>query len=367
MKQLTRQEFLVRTGALGLLASTGGVLSACGGDNGGTGDDALEGELNVIAWAQEWEFAVKPFEQETGVTVNMTFQDDPLATMAKIKEGPGDIDVVSFGPFDTPFVSEGLIQELDLSRLEHWEDLPETLRQFLLEGFDGSVYMVPYYWGSTLMARNVEVVPEEVRSWAALWDPQHKGKVALLDQAFEAFARMAFYNGRDLNDYSEAAFEENAAAARKLIPNLRTYWSTGTDIQQLLARGEVGLTDIWDGTARTLAATKRPVEIVVPEEGVRGWIDGPGIVVGAPHPNAAYAWINYVSRPEVGAELATEFSFTPANPNSFELLDEATADVIQADQAEALLTSPLFRLAKVDAETSKQISDWWEKVKIEAG
>ena len=40
------------------------------------------------------------FRTTTGVTINNTFQTDPLQTAAMIKASPTTFDVVSYGPFE---------------------------------------------------------------------------------------------------------------------------------------------------------------------------------------------------------------------------------------------------------------------------
>jgi spermidine/putrescine transport system substrate-binding protein len=368
MKQLTRQEFLVRTGALGLLASTGGVLSACGGDNGGTGDDALEGELNVIAWAQEWEFAVKPFEQETGVKVKLTFRgDEPLNQV--LGASPGTFDVASYTPLggDAPLVEEGLFQELDLDRIDAWNDYSEPLRELLDGAWGGKHYCAPYYFGGTFLVRNTELVPTATDTWEALWDPAYKKKTAVVDSANDVFLYIATTLGIDPTDYSDENLAQADPVAKELVRNAKTFWSTGDDIKKLVARGDIGLTDMWDGTALELVKAGEPVEVVVPRQGTTGWIDGPGIVVGAPHPNAAYAWINYVLRPEIGAQLAEEFSFLPANTKAFELLEPETAELLNVDTVGDAVEKGLYIFDRaVSADDERKIADWWEKVKLGA-
>jgi spermidine/putrescine transport system substrate-binding protein len=373
---LSRRELLRRAGLLGASLSAGTVLAACGGDDeepGGapatkqaTAAPKLEDELNIIAWAQEWEFAKGPFEKETGVKVNMTFQASEAESLQKVKASPEAFDVVSFGTNFPGYAEAGLLRELDPDELEHWNDLPESMRQRVEESFDGKILHIPYYWGSTLLARHTEIVKEPVDSLAALWDPAYKGKTSFLDQPFESHSHLAFYVGLDASDISDEALAKEREAALELIPNLKTFWSTGTDIQQFLARGEVGLTNIWDGTLRALIKAKRPVEPIFAKEGVRGWIDGPGILAAAKNPNAAVAWVNYVTRPETGAELADKFAYTPANPKSFEAIDTATKELLQVEQVEELFETGRFVVPAYGAGAVKTLSDWWTAVKAAA-
>src|SRR5262245_50782473 len=103
----SRRDFLRRAGVLGASLSAGSLLAACGGEGesapattqaaGGTAAPQLEDELNVIAWAQEWEFAKEPFEKETGVKVNMSFQASESESFQKVKASPEAFDVISQG------------------------------------------------------------------------------------------------------------------------------------------------------------------------------------------------------------------------------------------------------------------------------
>jgi spermidine/putrescine transport system substrate-binding protein len=124
---------------------------------------------------------------------------------------------------------------------------------------------------------------------------------------------------------------------------------------------------MWDGTALELVKRGEPIETIIPTQGTVGWIDGPGLVVDAPHPNAAYAWINYVLRPEAGAQLAEEFSFVPANSTAFELLSPKTAELLQIPTVQQAFASGLYIFDRaVTADADRKVNDWWEQVKLSA-
>ena len=109
-----------------------------------------------------------------------------------------------------------------------------------------------------------------------------------------------------------------------------------------------------------------PIEHHHPTQGTVGWIDGPGLVVDAPHPNAAYAWINYVLRPEAGVQLAEEFSFVPANSAAFELMSPETAELLQIATVQEAFASGLYIFDRaVSADDDRKVNDWWEQVKLE--
>jgi spermidine/putrescine transport system substrate-binding protein len=294
----------------------------------------------------------------------MTFQDSDVTSIQKAQKTPGQFDIVSYGPNNSAALEAGVFQALDTERLEHWNDLPTSLRDIITDLGKGEVYNVPFYWGGTILARQTELAPTPFDSWSVLWDTTYKDNIAYIDGALESYFPIWIHAGLDPADFSDQTLSQAHDPGVELVKNLKTFWSTGTDVQANLARGEVAVANIWDGTVRSLVQKGKPVEAIVPTEGIRGWIDGPGIVSDAPHPNAAYAWINFVSSPEMGAELAREFAYTPANFASFGLLDAETQELLQADQMEQLFASGKFRFIDYSADVQKNLTQWWTEVKL---
>ena len=73
----------------------------------------------------------------------------------------------------------------------------------------------------------------------------------------------------------------------------------------MMADGEAVLTPRLDRPARPGAA-RRPdtadTGYVVPSEGTLFWMDTWVMLADAPHPNAAYAWLDFIQRPEIQGE-----------------------------------------------------------------
>ena len=56
-----------------------------------------------------------------------------------------------------------------------------------------------------------------------------------------------------------------------------------------------------------------PVVGVIPKEGVTGWADTWMLSSKAKHPNCAYKWMQYISKPVPQAQQAIYFGETPVN------------------------------------------------------
>jgi spermidine/putrescine-binding protein len=379
--RITRREFIKRALALGLaMPAISSLLAACGAAPTAvptvppTSAPApttapatqLEDQVNVLAWAQEWEHAVEPFQQKTGVKVNLGFETDPLETTNKIMASPGTFDVISYGPFDSPQIAAGAVQPMDISRLETWKDMHPFFQETLGKAWGDKPYQQTFYWGCTVLAYRTDVVKEELDSWSVLWDPKYKGMVCFEDQTTEAYGTLCLALGLDLNDTGEANLAKTKELALKLIPNLKTFWTTGDDVRQWMAQGEIAIAHMWDGTARMLIKDGYPVKIVYPKEKVRGWIDGPGMATDAPHPNASYAWINFVMSPEISAKMTELYYYAPANMKALDLLSPEVKELVQADQADTILKER-FALHMLKDEQFTIIGDWWTQIRAETG
>ncbi len=103
---------------------------------------------------------------------------------------------------------------------------------------------------------------------------------------------------------------------------------------------------------------------VVPAEGTLFWLDTWVLVAGAPHPDAGYAWLNFIHEPEV---QAGETSYTGhATPN-----DAAKQLVDPALLADPAVFPPDYVLAKLegagDTSGSTQRTDIWEEFRAGSG
>ena len=98
-----------------------------------------------------------------------------------------------------------------------------------------------------------------------------------------------------------------------------------------LIAGDVDLGYVFNGEA-FLAAKENPAfKYVYPKEGTFLWQDGFGLVKEAPHPDAAYAWLNYMLQPDVFWLMLRDFPYTNPNQAALEYAKNATFKVKDAD------------------------------------
>ena len=79
---------------------------------------------------------------------------------------------------------------------------------------------------------------------------------------------------------------------------------TGSDYIRDLSSGNVDFVLGWSGDAIQLQKDDSAIKFVMPKEGCMLWSTSMEIPVGAPNPQAAEAFMNYVYDPEVQADIA---------------------------------------------------------------
>jgi spermidine/putrescine transport system substrate-binding protein len=79
---------------------------------------------------------------------------------------------------------------------------------------------------------------------------------------------------------------------------------TGNDYIRDLAAGNVAIALGWSGDAVQLQKDNANIKFVMPKEGCMLWSTSMEIPVGAPDPQAALEWMNYVYDPQVQADIA---------------------------------------------------------------
>ena len=89
---------------------------------------------------------------------------------------------------------------------------------------------------------------------------------------------------------------------------------TGNDYIRDLAKGDAWISLGWSGDAVQLQKDNPAIEFVMPKEGCMLWSTSMEIPIGAPNPQAAQEFINYVYDPEVQADIAEYVNYvTPVS------------------------------------------------------
>lgn len=309
-----RDKFFV----LGLL-----LLTACSNDqHEGNGPvSRLEDKvLNVFNWADYiGESTIADFEAKTGIKVNYDVYDTSEMLETKLLTGGSGYDiVVPAGARGANLVEIGALRTLDKSKLKNLSNLDPAYLS-TLAGYDpGNEHALPYLWGTSGIGYNPDMVERvlgmrEIDSLSAVFDPAVASKLAkcgitIVDAPESMFMLALIYLGLDANSERH----EDLVAAEKLMARVRPFVRYFHSSQYVndLASGEVCVSVGWSNAimqARLRASqSATPVEVVyvIPREGATLYFDMLAIPIDAPHPENAYAFMDYLAEPQVIADIS---------------------------------------------------------------
>jgi spermidine/putrescine transport system substrate-binding protein len=188
-------------------------------------------------------------------------------TLSKMKNG-SEADIVHlYTGWQQLYVDEGLVQEIDTSKLTNWDKVPDSLKK--LGQVNGKQYFLPWDWGFTSILYNTDHVDGEIKSWDALFDDTYAGHISMFDDGTAAVLVSSYIHGWDetkLTNDQLAIIEAEWKAQKPL--NL-LYW-TGEDVD-FCPKVQSG--DIWVAYARqgcyatVLYDKSQPVAYANPTEG----------------------------------------------------------------------------------------------------
>jgi len=253
-------------------------------------------EVNLFVWTEYIpQEAIDCFEEVYNIQVNKDEYSTNEEMYAKLSAGGANYDLVQ--PTDyivALMIRQGLLQKLDKSKLPVLEGFDPN---YLDQPFDpGNEYTIPYQAGTDAIVVNTDVITELPKSWADLWNLAYEGRMVSLDDSRAIIGLTLLTLGYEVNATDPAQLEEAKAKLAELMPNIKLFDSDSP--KTALIGGDVDLGSI---------------EYIYPTEGPILWQDNYAMPAGAPHVDAAYAWLNYSLQGNLFWQMLEQFPYT--NPN----------------------------------------------------
>jgi putative spermidine/putrescine transport system substrate-binding protein len=322
------------------VAACAALVVACSSEQKGSGQSPPkmiplstvgngEGQLNIIAWAGyaengsndktvDW---VTPFEQQTGCKVNVKIGNTSDEMVQLMRTGQYD-GVSASGDASLRLIYAGDVAPVNTSLVPNYATISSFLKDKSWNSVGGQMYGIPHGWGANLLMYNIQVVRDAPNSWGAVFDhaDKYKGKVTAYDSPIY-IADAALYLSKTKPElgikdpYSLTSQQLDAAVdlLKKQREYIGEYWSDYTKEVQSFESGTSVIGTTWQVIANTIGAdNKVQVNTVLPKEGSTGWSDTWMISSKAAHPNCMYKWMNWITSPEVNAQVAEYFGEAPA-------------------------------------------------------
>ncbi|QTT86297.1 polyamine ABC transporter substrate-binding protein [Pseudomonas chlororaphis] len=317
------------------------------------------------------------FEKATGIKPLYDVFDSNETLEGKLLAGRTGYDVVvPSNHFLGKQIKAGAFQKLDKAQLPNYSNLDPVLLKRLEKNDPGNQYAVPYLWGTNGIGYNVEKVKaalgvDKIDSWAMLFEPENIKKlsscgVAFLDSADEMLPAVLNYMGLDPNSQNPDDYKKVEAKLLAVRPYV-TYFNSSKYISDL-ANGEICVAagfsgDVFQAKARAAEAGKGiEIAYVIPKEGGNLWFDMLAIPKDAGNVKQAHAFINYLLKPEVIAQVSDSVGYANPNPKAGELMDQSVRKDEAVYPAQEIVDK-LYVNSELPPKIQRLMTRSWTKVK----
>ncbi|WP_053163616.1 polyamine ABC transporter substrate-binding protein [Pseudomonas sp. P1.8] len=336
------------------------------------------GTVHIYNWSDYiGESTLADFQKETGIKPVYDVFDSNETLEGKLLAGRTGYDVVvPSNHFLGKQIKAGAFQKLDKSQLPNYSNLDPVLLKRLEQNDPGNLYAVPYLWGTNGIGYNVDKIKavlgvDTIDSWGVLFEPENIKKlqscgVAFLDSADEMMPTVLNYMGLNANSTDPEDYKKAEAKLLAVRPYV-TYFHSSKYIADL-ANGDICVAigfsgDIFQAKNRADEA-KKGVNIAysIPKEGGALWFDMLAIPKDSTNVKQANAFINYLLKPEVIAQVSDYVGYANPNPASDKLMEQSirTDEAVYPPQA---VLDKTYVSVELPPNIQRLMTRSWTKVK----
>jgi spermidine/putrescine transport system substrate-binding protein len=283
------------------------------------GPNGEEMRVNLYNWdTYTGETTLADFQAATGIEVKMSLYGNNDELFAKLKAGnPGFDIIVPSNEFVTRLRVSDMLVPLDHARIPNFRNIAPAFRD---APFDpGRRFSMPYTWlvlGIGYRKSKVDGIPD---SWKWVFDSdRYAGRIGLFSESDDIIRLGAKYLGNSVRGVSPAVTREVVAMMIRQKPHVKVFHHD--EGQDLLAAGDVDLIVEYNGDIAQVMADDPDLGFVVPREGTLINSDCLCIPKGAPRPDNAHRFINYLLDARVSAGISETIRYPTPNAAALALM-----------------------------------------------
>ena len=338
---------------------------------------AKDKEVRVYNWSDYIDDTIlADFTKETGIKVVYdVFDSNELLETKLLAGGSGYDVVVPTGPFLSRQIGAGVFRKLDKSKLPNISNMWPNIMERVAIYDPGNAYSVNYMWGTTGIGYNVAKIKERMAdapldSWDMIFKPEVIAKfkdcgIHVLDSADDVLPAALNYLKLDPNTKKPEELQKAADLFAAIRPNIQKFHSS--EYINALANGDICLAIGYSGDI--LQARKRAIEakngqtiaLSLPKEGAQMWFDQFAMPADGKNTEEAYAFLNYMMKPEVIAKSSNFVQYANGNLASQQFIDDAIKKDPSVYPTEETMKR-LFVKTTYDAKTQRFVTRAWTKV-----
>ncbi len=316
-------------------------------------------ELVFLTWAEYIDpDVIREFEALHNANIRFVYfqSDDNRDQLVLDADGSGfDIAIVN-GLKISAYAKRGWLAPLSQNQIPNFAHIDNKWAHFYA---DTDKYALPYLWGTTGIAYRSDLVPEPITQWKQLYQPHEKlrGKIVMIDSQREVIGLALKSLGYSLNSHDLSEIKQAEALLNKQKPYVRGYSYISVMASSSLVTGETYAAYAYNGDALSIMAYEPRVTFVIPEEGSLIWIDYLVVFNHAKNKNLAYAFLNFLQRPDVAARIARYTNFATSNLTAQSLLPKSFVE------NQAIFPSPeTLSKSEIDEELPIEVAKEYARI-----
>ena len=300
-------------------------LEACAA-KGLLGANGEEQRLNFYNWdTYTGRTTLADFKEATGVAVKMSLFSTNDELFSKLRAGnPGFDVIVPTNNYVTLLRSAGLIQPLNLDKIANRRNI---LPSFQNPPFDpGRRWSMPYTWLVLgLGYRKSKMIGGVPDSWKWVMDSdRYKGRIGVFSESDDMIELGAKYLGYSVREIPLPVVERVAQMYIRQKPNIKIFHHD--EGQDLLLAGDIDIVMEYSGDIAQVMLEDPDLDFVVPREGSIISSDCLCIPTGAPRPDNAHRFINFILDARNGAEISDTIKYPTPNGAALALMPASYRD-----------------------------------------
>jgi spermidine/putrescine-binding protein len=331
VKSGRRRGQLLVLGAVAVALTLVGCQTGASAQPSGSAASGLESELVINNLGGTYGDAVQaayvvPFQGETGVKVTYDEEADNQITELPAQAEVGQIQWDVIGSFTAPhyqgLFDQGLLETLDHAALgSDGDDLAEGATQPW--GLGQNYEAVTLGYNQTAFAGAVPTVNDFFDAEA------FPGDRALVGDAFEAWNPISLAlvaDGVPTAELTPLDYDRAFAKLDTIKPSIKVYYTSGGQMVQLMLDKQAVMCLCTDG--RMLQAQRQDPDIKVSYDGALRTTIYWAVPKGAPHPNAAMAFLSSTLDPAAQATFTSIIGYSGVSEESYQLLPPDLQDQV---------------------------------------
>jgi len=284
--------------------------------------------VTTIGWGGAWQAAMesaffKPWTQKTEIPVQYITPYDFAKVRAMQQAGQQQVDVIEVGSLDTlRVIKYKMNAPLDFNVINKSALSPGQLK------YGNAIGAITL---STVFVYNKKKWPgaDAPKSWADFWNVEkYPGPRSMERVAYPTLEAALMADGVPADPAKMYPLDVERAFRKldEIKPHVVTWWSSGSEPQQMIQDEEVDLAVMWNGRASdSIINHKANYELVWNQALYNGDIEAWFLLQGGPNPAGGMKLLDFVGRAEPQAAFARALFYGPTNLKAYESLDPAFA------------------------------------------